>query len=305
MTRITDFNEAQAEEMRHLTAMWPEYGHSLQVAAATSGGMGWKIVKGVEYLVRYLSEEGKKKFTSYGRRNEKTEEMYRRFEETTGRAREIIREERDEVALHCRLAKAHGLARLPGRQAETLEWCWYLDITARLSLFGGAALLAYEGHAGALAPAPLVKEDFLQFVARTSDVEALGLDEIAEACDVDKTGCAVRRRRDRIEINTTDGEPRAEILLPQFFLSRAGDDHETEMMAAALELPRWKGLTIARDCRPIALTAVDPKAYVLLARAFGDDGVWPDRAAVAAQLGARIDPDFQDPAADGPALRGP
>jgi hypothetical protein len=130
--------------------------------------MGWKTVKGVEYLVRYYSEDGKKKFTSCGRRSEETEAKLKHFEETTGGARRIVKDQRGDVALACRLAKAHELARLPGRQAETLESFWYTGVTDRLSLFGGAALLAYEGKAGALAPADLVKEDRLLFIARTT-----------------------------------------------------------------------------------------------------------------------------------------
>src|SRR5882757_7188083 len=115
MPELVEFNAGQAEQMRFLEETWPEYGHSLQVAAAFSGGMGWKTVRGVEYLVRYHSEEGKKKFTSYGRRSPKTEEIHWRWEETTGRARRVVKERKDEVALACRLAKAHGIARLPGR----------------------------------------------------------------------------------------------------------------------------------------------------------------------------------------------
>jgi hypothetical protein len=289
MSELADFNAAQAAQMRHLEETWPEYGRSLRVVAATSGGMGWKTVKGVEYLVRYYREDGKKKFTSYGRRSEETEAKLKQFEETTGRARQIVKGQRDDVALACRLAKAHGLARLPGRQAETLEWFWYTGVTDRLSLFGGAALFAYEGKAGALAPADLVKEDRLQFIARTSDVAALGLDEISEACDVDRTGCTVKRGRDKISIVTSDGEPRAEILLPQFFLHRAKDERTAEMYAKALDLPRWIRLTVARDCRPISLTAVDPRAYAVLASSFGDNPPWRERAAIASAMGARMD----------------
>lgn len=288
MSELVDFNPSQVQQVRELEELWPEYGHSLRVAAATSGGMGWKTVSGVEYLVRYYPEDGKKKFTSHGRRDETTEAKYRQFQETTVRAREIVKERRDEVALACRLAKAHGLARLPGRQAETLEWFWYAGVTDRLSLFGGAALLAYELGAEAMAPASLVKEDRLVFIARTSDIGDLGLDEIVEACDVDRTGCTAKRRRDKITISTTDGELRAEILLPQFFTRHAENDRDADMYTAALELPRWIGLTVARDCRPIELTAVNPAAYAVLAKAFGDDGLWQEQASIAEEMRARI-----------------
>lgn len=288
MRDLVEFNVAEAQQMRQLEQIWPKYGHALRTAAATSGGMGWKTVSGVEYLVRYYPEDGKKKFTSHGRRDETTEAQYKQFQETTVRAREIVKERRDEVALACRLAKAHGLARLPGRQAETLEWFWYAGVTDRLSLFGGAALFAYELGAGAMVPASLAKDDRLHFIARTSDVSALGIDEIVEACDVDRTGCKARRGRDKITISTTGGEPRAEILLPQLFTHYADNDDEAEMYATALELPRWIGLTVARDCRPIELTAVNPAAYAVLAKAFGDDELWQERASIAQELRARI-----------------
>jgi hypothetical protein len=299
MLELLDFSAAQIVQMRQLEETWPEYGHSLRVVAATSGGMGWKTVKGVEYLVRHYREDGKKKFTSYGRRSEETEAKLKHFEETTGRARQIVKDQRDDVALACRLAKAHGLARLPGRQAETLEWFWYTGVTDRLSLFGGAALLAYEGKAGALAPADIVKEDRLQFIARTSDIATLGLDEIAEACDVDRTGCAVKRGRDKITISTSDGEPRAEIFLPQLFLHRAEDERTAAMYARALDLPRWIGLTVARDARPISLTAVDPRAYAMFAGSFGDNPLWQERAAIASAMGARMELEGRDLADNG------
>jgi hypothetical protein len=284
---LDDLNQAQAEHLRHLGEVWPAYGHALQVVAATSGGMGWKTVKGVEYLVRYVHEAGKKKFTSYGRRSEETEATYRNFEETTLRARRIVKEGRDDVALTCRLAKAHGLARMPGRQAETLEWFWYTDVTRRLSLFGGSALFAYEAAAGAMAPPPATKEDRLMFVARTSDVGMLKLAEIEEACDVDRTGCVSRRKRNSILIETTGGEPRAEILLPEFLLERADDG---TFVSEALDLPPYRGLTVARDVRPVELTTVDPRAYAVFARCLReDDAVWSERGQLAAEMAERID----------------
>ncbi|ABE62883.1 hypothetical protein Nham_2086 [Nitrobacter hamburgensis X14] len=288
MSDLVEFNSAQAEQMHHLREMWPEYGHSLQVAAAFSGGMGWKKVKGAEYLVRYFREDGKKKFFSYGRRSAETEATFKHFEDTAGRARKIIKDQRGDFDLCCRLAKAHGLARLPGRQAAILDWFWYTGVTDRLSLFGGAALLAYEIGAGALASISLTKDGHLQFIAKTGDVEALNLDEIVEACDVDRTGCTAKRGRGKISIITSDGDVRAEIFLPQFFFYRAKDEREADPYFDAIEHPRWIGLTVARDNRAVSLTAVHPQVYAVLAKAFGNDPIWSSRAAAANEMNARI-----------------
>lgn len=294
-SELVDFNSAQAEQVRHLQRMWDDYGRALLIAEKSDGGMAWKNVKGTEYLVHYQwDQDGKKRFKSYGKRNTDSEAVYEFFSETTGKARQTIKDLREDVALTCRLHKAHGMARLPGRQASILERFWYGGLSLRLSLFGGTALLAYEADAGALAPANLVKEDHLQFVARMPDLDAIGLDKIVEACDVDRTGCVVKRGRGRYLISTTDDEPRAEILILQGPLLRLDDD---------LNLEPYLGLTVSRDCRPIPLTAADPATYVELCKAYSDEPLWDERADAAAALGARIDPSTYGPGA--PVMGGP
>ena len=281
MSGLVELTDDQSEQLQILEAAWTTYGPALQVAAAFSGGMGWKTVKGAEYLVRYSQgEDGKKQFTSYGRRSPETEEKYDHFLKTAGHARTVIKQQKDAVALHCRLAKAYGLARLPGRYAEILDWFWYTDITRRLSLFGGSALLAYEAGSRTLTSAGLVKDEHLQFIARTTD--GLNLDEIEEACDVDRTGCRTRRYDDRIAIRNEDGVV-CEILLPAFFL-RHLDGEAADVLSAAFESPPVRSLTVARDTRPIELTAVDPRTYALAAASLREDDIWAERAAFACAM---------------------
>jgi hypothetical protein len=91
--------------------LWPEFGHSLRVLAAMRGGMGWRTVDGVEYLTRYTQEDGKKG-RSLGRRSPETEAQMAHFENTVLKARRIRWEYPEDVLLTCKLAKAHGIARL-------------------------------------------------------------------------------------------------------------------------------------------------------------------------------------------------
>jgi hypothetical protein len=311
-TDLTQLTPGQAEQLLRLEDVWPEYGHSLQVTAATGGGMGWRTVKGVEYLTRYTQEDGRKKGRSLGRRGPETEAMLKNFEETTGKARRILKAEREGVALTCRLAKAHGLARLPSRFAETLDWFWYVDINRRLSLFGGTALLAYESEAGVLAPANLVKDDHLQFIARSLD--DIGLEEIEETCDVDRVGVKSRREEHRILIKA-HGELVCEILLPTFF-TRYLERSPAQTLADAFELPPVKGLTVSRDCRPIELTAPDPRTYAMAATCLREEQeLWAERADFASTMvrecwSDKFDEDQetvldQEPDAGGYRTRGP
>jgi len=293
MSELVDLTSEQLEQLQSLEAAWTTYGPALQVAAAFSGGMGWKKVKGAEYLVRYhQGEDGRKQFSSYGRRSPDTEQRYDHFLKTEGNARTVIKEKKEAVALHCRVAKAYGLARLPGRQAEILDWFWYADVTRQMSLIGGSALLAYETGSRTLAPARLVKDDHLQFFAMST--EGLNLDEIAEACDVDKTGCRTRRYDDRVAIRNDDGLV-CEILLPAYFL-RNLDGEAAEVLSDAFELPGIRSLTVARDTRPIELCAVDPRVYALMAYTLGrDDELWAQRAEFAAALVRERWPNQFDP----------
>jgi hypothetical protein len=271
----------QSEHLQSLEALWETYGPALQASAAFSGGMGWKTVKGIEYLVRYQQgEDGKKRFSSFGRRSPETERKYDEFLNTAGNARTVRKELRETVALHCRLAKAYGIGRLPGRQAEIVDRFWMTGVSQRLSLIGGTALLAYEAGSRTLAPARLIKDDHLQFFARS--IDGLDFEEIAEACDVDKTGCRTRRYGDRVAIRNDDGMV-CEVLLPAFFL---GDDEHpaAEVLSSAFELPPVRSLTVARDTRPIELTAVDPRTYALMAASRSDDGLWAERGEFAGDL---------------------
>jgi len=105
---------------------------------------------------------------------------------------------------------------------------------------------------------------------------------IAEACDVDKTGCRTRRYGDRVAIRNDE---RAGLRGPAaaFFL----DDDEgpaADVLLAAFELPPVRSLTVARDTRPIELTAVDPRTYALMAASRSDDGLWAERGEFAGDL---------------------
>lgn len=107
MTNLVEMSKAQAEQLLRLEELWPTYGHSLQVAAATHGGMAWRDVKGVDYLTRYYQEDGRKKGKSLGRRSPETEAMLKEFEETTLKARRIVKETRGDEPLMKAIARIH------------------------------------------------------------------------------------------------------------------------------------------------------------------------------------------------------
>ncbi|MGL9620219.1 hypothetical protein QRQ56_19560 [Bradyrhizobium sp. U531] len=282
---LVQLNIPQAAQFARIEELWPEFGHSLQVLAASDGGgMAWRTVDGIEYLTRYTRQDGKQKVKSLGRRTPETEAIFEQFESTVLKARRVRRELREDVLMSCKLAKAYGVARLHGRLAETLDWLWYTGASSRLSVFGGTALLAYESGSGILAPAALIKDQHLQFVARTEDLETLNLAEIAEACDVDNEGATWKYDDDRYLIRTKrERRLLAEVFLPTYFVRRLDGDAHLELKAM-LRGPGAKGLTFSRDTRPIELTALDPSAYAIAAHCMRDDELWAERAAFACSL---------------------
>jgi hypothetical protein len=312
---LVPLTDGQAEQFARIEQLWPEFGHSLQVLAASEGGgMGWRTVDGVEYLTRYTQVDGKKQGRSLGRRSPETEAIMEQFDSTVLKARRIRREYREDVLLTCKLAKAHGVARLHGRFAHTMDWLWYTDANRRVALFGGSALLAYESGSKTLTPNDLIKEDRLQFIAHSEDPEKIGLAEIAEACGSGREEMRVTLEKGRFAIRADD-QIVAEIFRPSNFLERL-ERRPAKSLREGFEMPWLRSLAFSRDTRPIELCAPDPRVYAMAAYCLRDDDeVWDRRARFAAEMVRECWPDKFDqrqenvmdglPECDRGRLRGP
>jgi hypothetical protein len=282
--QLVPLTDGQADQFARIEQLWPDFGHALQVLAVSEGGgMGWRTVDGVEYLTRYTQEDGKKKGRSLGRRSPETEAQMEQFDSTVLKARRIRRELREDVLLACKLAKAHGIARLHGRFAGPLDWLWYTQANRRVAVFGGSALLAYESGSKTLTPVELIKDDHLQFIAHSDDPEKMGLAEIGEACGADRSGGDVSFAGGRVLIRFED-RIIAEIFPPSYFLDRL-ERRPAETLREGFEMPWLRALTFARDTRPIELCAPDPRVYALAAYCLRDDDeIWDRRARFAAEM---------------------
>lgn len=291
---LVPLTDGQEEQFARIERLWPEFGNSLQVLAASDGGgMAWRTVDGVEYLTRYTQENGKKKGRSLGRRSPETEAIMEQFDSTVLKARRIRREYREDVLLSCKLAKAYGIARLHGRFAHTLDWLWYTDAIKRVALFGGSALMAYESGSKTLTPVELIKEPHLQFIAHSENPEEMGLAEIAEACGADPTEGKIAMERGRIVIRSDD-QLLAEIFRPSYFLERS-ERSARNTLREGFEMPWLRALTFSRDTRPIELCVPDPRVYAMAAYCLRDDDeIWDRRAQFAVRMVQECWPDKFD-----------
>jgi hypothetical protein len=285
---MTDLNLMRPAEARHLHDLaeaWGTFGPAMRAKLQMDGGMQWKSVNGAEYLCRYRPDPdtGKKKFTSLGRRSRETEALYRDFIGRRDAARQTVLAGRDDIALAGRIAKAHNLARLPAKHAEILRTFWRGSLDEHLTLFGGSALFAYEIPTEILTSNDLTREDGLVFLSDGSP--DCTTEDIVEAYD-DATGAKahISRRQDRLVIRSGDA-PSVEIWDHEFLLGQAEDADQADVLRDAFRMGTVRGLTVARDAQPVEITALDPRAYALMAHVLGQqDEVWADRAQFAATL---------------------
>jgi hypothetical protein len=302
MDDLTQMSPAEARHLRELGEAWKSYAPAMRAKLALDGGMTWKRVNGADYLCRYRPDPdtGKKKFTSLGRRSRETEATYKDFISRRDAARQTVLAGRDDIALAGRIAKAHGLARLPAKQADILRAFWRGGLDEHLTLFGGTALFAYEMPTEILMPIELARDDHLIFLFDGSP--DCTIEDIGEAYE-DATGAKAtvvrlksrRSRHDRLIIESKDVSG-IEILPCKFLLDQVDDDDQADVLLGALQMSTVRGLTVARDAQPVEITAPDPRAYAITACVLGrNDEIWAERAEFAATLVRERWPEQFDP----------
>ncbi len=286
----------EARQLREIADAWKSYGPALRAKLTLDGGMQWKSVNGAQYLSRYRADPqtGKKKFTSLGRRSRETEAIYRDFIDSREAARQTVLNSREGIELAGRVAKAHGLARMPVKTAEIIRAFWSRSMDLHLTLFGGSALFAYEQRSGVLAPYELARDaDGLLFIYDGAD-ECTTADIVEAYEDAVGAKASAARRGNRLLIRSEEGI-RLEFTSLKSVLSEVGDDG-ADLLGEAFDLPAVKGLAVARNAQPVEITAPDPRAYAAMAYVLGqDDEVWADRARFAATLVREHWPEGFDP----------
>lgn len=106
-----------------------------------AGGMHWKTAKGRQYLVRTLGGRSWQK--SLGPRSPDTEAQYRAFHDGKAAERERLRSLEQALKYRARVARAHGLGRVPRPLAEAIR-----SGDSSGCLVGPQALYAFEAMAG-------------------------------------------------------------------------------------------------------------------------------------------------------------
>lgn len=293
---FTRFNRQQRMVLDEVLLDWQDRGAALRLREEFAGGMGWKTVKGREYLVRYRYDPttGSKRFTSHGVRSPDTEKALERFHRrrAAADARLAALEGQGDV-LH-RLAKASGLARLPSAAGGVLRALWATGLLdEKLVVVGPPSVFAFEADAGVLftlsanqawvlnlvAPSQELVDEARQVVCRTSKKFHAADDEITGPDDF-----VLRLHR------RADFERRV-------LGNRALDDEQFDAVRWSLECEFWTTVCVDRDGLATPMNVMDPRAFAILAaaKAEGERGTSATEMRLAMAVACLVEEGWREP----------
>lgn len=114
-------------------------------AATVRGGMYWKTVKGVDYLVRTSTRNAQK---SLGPRSADTEAIHAGFFTRKNEAQARVKDLSEALARHQRMNRALFVGRVPTIVIDILDMLERAGIAEHFTVVGTHALYAYEAAAG-------------------------------------------------------------------------------------------------------------------------------------------------------------
>lgn len=114
-------------------------------AATVRGGMYWKTVKGVDYLVRTSARNAQK---SLGARSAATEAIHAGFFARKNEAQARVKDLTEALARHQRMNRALFVGRVPTIVIDILDMLERAGIAEHFTVVGTHALYAYEAAAG-------------------------------------------------------------------------------------------------------------------------------------------------------------
>lgn len=277
MADLIPLSDEEARLLDRVGSAWQTYGPALKTKLTIQGNMTWKTAKGTQYLLRYFRDEaGALVNKSLGRRSPETERLFEDFKARREKARSIVAEGEEAMRLVGRLAKAHGLARMPARHADILRAFWRTSLDEQMLLFSGASLFAFERESRMLAPSELTQDEVLTFVLDPR-AEQIDFDLIRHAyIEALEVAAAKMDQADgRIRFYSPE-QPSLEFVDIRWLADRL-DAGAADVMTEAVRGTDYRAVTIAKDSRPVEIRTLDPRAYALTCQAMEGD-IWRSRA---------------------------
>jgi hypothetical protein len=262
-------NHAQLRHLEDVREFWERYDFLTSLQENFRGAMGWKAVKGAEYLTMYWTDaNGKKHMRSAGRRSPETEAKKAEFDRGRAEVDKVVAEIQGDLEPLVRVGKALKVGRLEPIAADVLrELARYELLGPRLMVIGSTTLHLYEASAGAFLPRSILAEgdlDLLSTADFPSDVfEDLlpPLQRADKSFELLDSAAAINKRGYRVHLHTCRSLRRA--------IERLTDASEEQIsvLHSLLDLAPISAATVARDGSPVGIVGMDPRAFALMKHA--------------------------------------
>jgi hypothetical protein len=279
-------NSAQIRHLEDVREFWERYDFLTSLQEKFHGTMGWKTVKGAEYLTRYWTDPdtGKKNMRSLGRRSPETEKQKDVFDQSRREVDKVVAEIKDDLEPIVRVGKALKIGRLDPTAADVLrEFARQELLGPRLMVIGSAAMHLHEAAAGAFMPRAIMTEgdlDLLSTATTASEAfeELLPLLRRADkSFELDRDVTVVSNNRGyRVHLHTHRSLHKSIEELGK------GSEAQISILCSLLDMAPVSAATVARDGSPVGMVGIDPRALALTKHALAT--LDPNREGAAARL---------------------
>ncbi|MBR0783303.1 GSU2403 family nucleotidyltransferase fold protein [Bradyrhizobium iriomotense] len=273
-------NHAQLRHLEDVREFWERYEFLTTLQEKFRGAMGWKTVRGAEYLIQYwtLPETGKKTMRSLGRRSPETEKQKDSFDRTRVEIDKVVAEIKDDLEPLVRVGKALKIGRLEPIAADVLRELARHELSGpRFMIFGSVAMHLYEASAGAFLSRSILIEGDLDLLS-TAKTPSEAFKELLPALRradksfelLDDGPVAINKRGYRVHLHTRRSFREAIEDLAE------ASEEQISVLHSLLDLEPVSTATVARDGSPVGMIGMDPRAFALTKHAVatldGEDG---------------------------------
>jgi hypothetical protein len=267
----TPMDRSQVRHLQDVRELWTRYDQIAALQEQFRGAMGWKSVKGTEYLTAYFQDPstGKKVMKSLGRRSPETEAKKDSFDRSRAEVDKAMDELKRDLEPLIRVGKALKIGRMEPAAGDVLRELSLLELLGPdLYVIGSTCLYLYEASAGVLLPRSIMAEGDLDLLSsahsRQERLEELlpVIRRVDKSFSLHEGSRTLRNDKGfRVHLHTHRSLRRSIDELPGI------SEEQQSVLHYSLKMEPVSAVAIARDGTPAGMIGMDPRAFVLLKHA--------------------------------------
>jgi hypothetical protein len=264
-------DRAQVRHLADAKELWSHYASVVQLGEEMRGAMGWKTVKGREYLTWYWTDPltGRKHMNSMGARSPETETKKADFDRGRAEVDRVSAELKVQLEPLIRVGKALRLGRLDPTAAAVLRKLDRKELLGPdLMVIGSATMHLYECSAGVFLPNSIIPSGDLDLMTTASD----RLETLEDLLPVIRRSDKSFRLHEASRTAQNDDGFRIHLHKRRSIEHAVGgfdgiSDGQVEALHSLLHLDPVRTVAIARDGTPVEMVGTDPRCFALLKHA--------------------------------------